>query len=78
MSLESCDCDRTNIHDCVCPTCRIRFLNARIIELETALQSFGCGCSYGEDEEGMPDINKRYICDRCRTLDKVHVNRRHK
>ena len=23
---ETCDCDRTTIHDCTCPHCRLRFL----------------------------------------------------
>ena len=32
---ESCDCDRTSIHDCVCPECRIRFLEARVAELQS-------------------------------------------
>ena len=28
--MESCDCDRTSIHDCVCPECRIRYLEYKL------------------------------------------------
>ena len=30
--LETCDCDRTVIHDCVCPQCRERYLVAHWID----------------------------------------------
>ena len=31
---ESCDCDRTSIHDCVCPECRNRFLAALLVSAQ--------------------------------------------
>ena len=27
--LETCDCDRSSVHDCVCPQCRARFLSTQ-------------------------------------------------
>lgn len=37
---ESCACDHTSIHDCVCPYCRIRFLEARVAELGRLLTRY--------------------------------------
>lgn len=27
--LESCDCDRSSLHDCVCPQCHARYIASR-------------------------------------------------
>lgn len=35
--MESCDCDRASIHDCICPQCRIRFLEHKLEEAKKAL-----------------------------------------
>ena len=34
---ESCDCDHTSIHDCVCTYCRVRYLESRVAELAEGL-----------------------------------------
>lgn len=26
VSLETCSCDKTSLHDCICPFCRLRYL----------------------------------------------------
>lgn len=36
--MESCDCDKTSIHDCICPECHQRYLDSLGITQEEYLK----------------------------------------